>query len=165
MKFPVIDKESKIALIILLPIALAIWIGIDIVLAVKAIFDSVITKIALLGMSHLFTVLTLVITIYLFVYEYATVTIDEHGVTLKRGRMILKHFEWCDVKRLEKMGARRRGDVIIIILTQHEPTRSFRKAHCMLEVVGRHHIMLLYSGKALKEIWKYCDVPLNVCEI
>lgn len=163
MKFPVMDKESKRAFVVIFPLCIAIFIGTDIILAVKATFDTAITKIGIVGTMHLFTVIIIALTIYIFVYEYAAVTIDENGVTLTRGKLTLKHFEWGDVKRIEKMLARR-GNVLIL-LTQYEPTKSFSRGNCMLEVVGRNHIMMLYSKKALNEISKYCNVPVNVCEI
>lgn len=159
MKHPVTDID-KLPLKIIFPKIIAIYIAVDIVLSVVATYENAIARMGMIGLTHFFTVLTIATVVYFFVYEFASVTIDDQGITVTNGKLVLKRFSWKQVKRIEKVQAGRRGTVLLI-LTNKKESRAFRRGCFIGLSISINYIAMDFSNKAERQLRKY--LPINIC--
>lgn len=98
----------------------------------------------------------LAITLFVAIHDYAVVIIDENGVCLKRGKLVLKKFSWDEVKRIEKVKVR--GGTIINVLTHTEASHSFNSNICFDNIFSKSRITLMYYDEAISQIRKHIDI-------
>ncbi|MDE7454383.1 MAG: hypothetical protein K2M64_00970 [Clostridia bacterium] len=162
MKFPVMNENAQLRLKILAPLALAILLVVNIVVPIKATFRDNNQLIAVTLVLSLFTVSAFVVIIICMIIECASVTIDEQGITMRNGKLVLKHFTWEQVKRIEKVDAIKRNDVLII-LNRKKESSAFRRGSFYALSVGRHYIALDFSKDAVKALRKRSGLIINNC--
>lgn len=160
MKHPVFDTD-KVPFVIIFPFIVVVYIVIDILLSVVATYENAIAKMGMIGLAHFFTVLTIAFVTYFFVYECASVTIDDLGITVTNGKLVLKRFSWEQVKRIERVQAYRRGTVLLI-LTNGKESRAFKRGGFMGFSISVNYIAIDFSKKAERQLRKY--LPVNICD-
>lgn len=109
-------------------------------------------------LSMIFIVYPLGITVFFLLFSH--VTIDEHGVKQRLGKLTIRNYSWEDIKRLEIWiyGQGRLANPYIIFSKTNKP--NFFLRHNIDLAYIRKHIVCLYKEGAWTLLQKYAHCPI-----
>ena len=172
MKFPVINKRQKTVFIFLL---VFFWLLVPILFVVMVEAQPLNKQALLNGDVEPFVAVIVLggvvflFTLFIVFFEFTSVHIDENGIILKCGILMLNRFSWNEVQRVEVfevINGRTVAyvDKLISVLITDKPSWSFRH-NMQIENFNRNRITFFFDKQALKLIKQYCkaDVYRSKC--
>ena len=153
MEFNVKDKSTRRIAIVSVILSWMLWIALTVLYIVASMQMNI--GIGAIVFFIVVSLLIIVSTLFSALDEYATVVIDENGVCLKCGKLMLKKFTWDEVKRIEKV--RVKGGTIINVLTHANASHSFNSNYYFDNIFSKSRITLMYDDKVISQIRNYFD--------
>lgn len=100
-------------------------------------------------------------TIWFFWFGSTYVTINEDGIQLRIGRLILNKFAWDEIKRIEVFEEilPRTTRPILNIMSENKPSRLSQR-HKNSANVHKSYFTFMYVPQALESIQKYCKCSI-----
>ena len=171
MKFPAIDKLTKRITYPLITIGLGLYLFIIIIcysngvdLWKELVAAGIWAAVWAVGMVATF----ILSTCWFIWFSSSYVIVDENGIQLRVGRVVMNKLSWNEIKRIEVFEEilPRVTRPIINIMRENKPSRNSQR-HKNSANIHKSHFTFMYAPKALELIQKYrqCEIyGLDIAE-